>query len=61
MSRIGRMPITVPAGVTVTVDAENVVTVTPAGTVMGILPILDIFLYLPLLTIQTRELRRQSC
>ena len=27
MSRIGRMPITVPAGVTVTVSAENVVTV----------------------------------
>ena len=33
MSRIGRMPITVPAGVTVTVDAENVVTVKgPKGT-----------------------------
>ena len=27
MSRIGRMPITVPAGVTVKVDAGNVVTV----------------------------------
>ena len=27
MSRIGRMPITVPAGVTVTISAENVVTV----------------------------------
>ena len=27
MSRIGRMPIQIPAGVTVTVDAENVVTV----------------------------------
>ena len=27
MSRIGRMPITVPAGVTVTVSADNVVTV----------------------------------
>ena len=27
MSRIGRMPVTIPAGVTVTVDAENVVTV----------------------------------
>ncbi len=27
MSRIGRMPITVPAGVTVTIDANNVVTV----------------------------------
>ena len=27
MSRIGRTPITVPAGVTVTVDAENVITV----------------------------------
>ena len=33
MSRIGRMPITVPAGVTVTVDAGNVVTVKgPLGT-----------------------------
>lgn len=33
MSRIGRTPITVPAGVTVTVDAENVVTVKgPKGT-----------------------------
>ena len=33
MSRIGRMPITVPAGVTVTVEAENVVTVKgPKGT-----------------------------
>lgn len=28
MSRIGKLPITLPAGVTVTVDAENVVTVT---------------------------------
>ena len=27
MSRIGRLPIPVPAGVTVTVDADNVVTV----------------------------------
>ena len=27
MSRIGRLPITVPAGVTVTVSPENVVTV----------------------------------
>lgn len=27
MSRIGKLPITIPAGVTVTVDAENVVTV----------------------------------
>ena len=33
MSRIGRMPITVPAGVTVTVAADNVVTVKgPLGT-----------------------------
>ncbi len=33
MSRIGRLPITVPAGVTVTVDAENLVTVKgPKGT-----------------------------
>ena len=33
MSRIGRMPITVPAGVTVTVGANNYVTVTgPKGT-----------------------------
>ena len=33
MSRIGRQPIAVPAGVTVTVDAENVVTVKgPKGT-----------------------------
>ena len=33
MSRIGRMPITVPAGVTVTVDAGNLVTVKgPLGT-----------------------------
>ncbi len=33
MSRIGRMPITVPAGVTVTVEAGNVVTVKgPKGT-----------------------------
>lgn len=33
MSRIGKMPITVPAGVTVTVSAENVVTVKgPKGT-----------------------------
>jgi large subunit ribosomal protein L6 len=33
MSRIGRQPITVPAGVTVTVDAENVITVKgPKGT-----------------------------
>lgn len=28
MSRIGKLPITIPAGVTVSVDAENVVTVT---------------------------------
>ena len=28
MSRIGKLPITLPAGVTVSVDAENVVTVT---------------------------------
>ena len=27
MSRIGKLPITIPAGVTVSVDAENVVTV----------------------------------
>ena len=27
MSRIGRLPITVPAGVTVTVDSNNLVTV----------------------------------
>ena len=33
MSRIGRLPITVPAGVTVTVDADNLVTVKgPKGT-----------------------------
>ncbi len=33
MSRIGKLPITVPAGVTVTVDAENLVTVKgPKGT-----------------------------
>ena len=33
MSRIGRLPITVPAGVTVTVDSENLVTVKgPKGT-----------------------------
>lgn len=33
MSRIGRQPITVPAGVTVTVDTENVITVKgPKGT-----------------------------
>ena len=33
MSRIGRMPIEIPAGVTVTVDAENVITVKgPKGT-----------------------------
>ena len=33
MSRIGRMPITVPAGVTVTIGAENLVTVKgPLGT-----------------------------
>ena len=33
MSRIGRLPITVPAGVTVTVDADNLVTVKgPNGT-----------------------------
>ena len=33
MSRIGRMPITVPAGVTVTVAENNVVTVKgPLGT-----------------------------
>ena len=33
MSRIGRLPITVPAGVTVTVDADNLVTVKgPTGT-----------------------------
>ena len=33
MSRIGRLPITVPAGVTVTVDSDNLVTVKgPKGT-----------------------------
>ena len=33
MSRIGRLPITVPAGVTVTVDSNNLVTVKgPKGT-----------------------------
>ena len=33
MSRIGRLPITVPAGVTVTVDDANLVTVKgPKGT-----------------------------
>ena len=33
MSRIGRMPVQIPAGVTVTVDAGNVVTVKgPLGT-----------------------------
>ena len=33
MSRIGRMPVVIPAGVTVTVDADNVVTVKgPLGT-----------------------------
>ena len=33
MSRIGKLPITVPAGVTVTVDADNLVTVKgPKGT-----------------------------
>jgi len=33
MSRIGKLPITVPAGVTVTVDGDNTVTVTgPKGT-----------------------------
>ncbi|MCH5287678.1 MAG: 50S ribosomal protein L6 [Christensenellaceae bacterium] len=33
MSRIGRLPITVPAGVTVTIDADNLVTVKgPKGT-----------------------------
>ena len=33
MSRIGKLPITVPAGVEVTVDSENVITVKgPKGT-----------------------------
>ena len=33
MSRIGKLPITVPAGVTVTVDEDNTVTVKgPKGT-----------------------------
>jgi len=33
MSRIGKLPITVPAGVTVTVDSDNLVTVKgPKGT-----------------------------
>lgn len=39
MSRIGRMPVTIPAGVTVTVGAENVVTVKgPKGTLTEKLP-----------------------
>lgn len=39
MSRIGRMPVTVPAGVTVTVGDENVVTVKgPKGTLTEKLP-----------------------
>ena len=33
MSRIGRMPVAIPAGVTVTIGAENVITVKgPKGT-----------------------------
>ena len=44
MSRIGRMPITVPAGVEVTVDAENKVTVKgPKGTLSeNLCPIMSI-------------------
>lgn len=39
MSRIGRMPVTIPAGVTVTIGAENVVTVKgPKGTLTEKLP-----------------------
>lgn len=39
MSRIGRLPIAVPAGVTVEITAENVVTVTgPKGTLVKELP-----------------------
>ena len=44
MSRIGRMPITVPAGVEITVDAENKVTVKgPKGTLTeNLCPIMNI-------------------
>ena len=44
MSRIGRMPITVPAGVEITVSAENQVTVKgPKGTLTeNLCPIMNI-------------------
>ena len=39
MSRVGRLPIAIPAGVTVTVDEANVVTVKgPKGTLERVLP-----------------------
>ena len=39
MSRIGRMPIAVPAGVTVTIAENNLVTVKgPKGTLERVLP-----------------------
>ena len=44
MSRIGKLPIAIPAGVTVTVDAENVVTVKgPKGTLtQAVNPIISV-------------------
>ena len=40
MSRIGRLPVAIPAGVTVEVAANNVVTVTgPKGTLVKELPV----------------------
>ena len=40
MSRIGRLPVAIPAGVTVEVAANNVVTVTgPKGTLVRELPV----------------------
>ena len=44
MSRIGKLPIVIPAGVTVTVDAENVVTVKgPKGTLtQAVNPIISV-------------------
>ena len=40
MSRIGRMPVAIPAGVTVTISENNIVTVKgPKGTLVRDLPV----------------------
>ena len=44
MSRIGRMPVAIPAGVTVTIAENNNVTVKgPKGTLVRDLPVDEIF------------------